>query len=332
MLGARYLVEGSVRQTGEDLRVIAKLIDGSDGHAIWAKTLDAKIDDLIRVESDIAHQIAAMIVPELECTVQPSLAEIHEDAASWAHYQRGMHYLGKYTKDDTRRARECFDKALGIDPDYARGHAGLAYSHHRDILHDYTKSRETSANLALKEASRSVELHDSDPFSHLVMGYACLWSDRLEQSIAEFERTLELNPSDAMAHISLGGALDAIGRPKAAIPHYEAGIRLNPQDPRASLYYALLARAHLNARSYETAIEWSKTSLSRRSGNPHALLILAISLAHGGRFGEAKDALSKLHGAENDLLSKSAIWTLYRNAEDRWHLWDGLRKARFAED
>lgn len=326
-LGARYVIQGSVRHANDRVRIVVDLADGRFGQSIWSERFDADFSDLLDVQDEIAKRISATVVPEIEDDVMVNLGSLHDNLDAWDCYQHGMRYLGRYTKDDNDQARDWFQKALDIDSDYARGFAGLSFSYHREILNNYSDNVPQAAERAVDAALKAVKLDDADPLSHLVLGYAYFWSREPIKAIEAFRRTLELNPSDAMAHISLGASLDARGQPELAIPHLETGIWLNPGDPRTPLYFTLLARANLNARRYEESVKWSRKSISRHPENSDAFVALLIGLGHLGLKVEAQKALSEIARTDEQFPTLGSIWKVYSDESLREHLREGLRKA-----
>jgi len=326
-LGARYIIEGSARHSRDRLRIVVGLADGWSGHCIWTERFDAAFENLLDIQDEIAKRISATLIPEIEDDVTLKLGSIHDNLGAWECYQHGMRYLGRYTKRDNHQARECFQKALKIDPAYARGFSGLSFSYHREALNGYTDNIAQTAESALDAALEAVSLDDADPLGHLVLGYAYFWSREPSKAMTAFGRTLELNPSDAMAHISLGASLDANGQPESAIPHLETGIWLNPKDPRTHMYLTLLARANLNAGRYEESVKWARKSISREPKSSDAFIALLIALGHLDRNDEAQRALSEIMQTDKQFPTLSPIWKVYSQESAREHLREGLRKA-----
>ncbi|MDH3691730.1 MAG: hypothetical protein OEU36_19985, partial [Gammaproteobacteria bacterium] len=142
-LGARYLVEGSVRKGGGNrVRITAQLIDGASGHHIWAERYDRELVDIFEVQDEITQHIAATIAPELDkAEFKRSTAKHSEDLNAWDFCLRGMSMIREYTPEGNAKAREMFNNAIAIQPDYADAHAGLALSYNRDILLQCTEDR-----------------------------------------------------------------------------------------------------------------------------------------------------------------------------------------------
>ncbi len=331
-LRVRYVLEGSVRKADNRVRITAQLIDAVSGHNIWAEKFDRDLADIFELQDEISQRITATVEPELERAEQKRyVMKKPQNLKAWDYYQHGMSLLYEFTKEGNERAREMFEKAVALDPNYSRAFSGLAYSHHLDIWLGYTDSRENSAAKCLEAARTAVTFDDTDAFAHMVVGAAFSWACRHDLAIAAEERAVEINPSNAVAHVTLGHALNCAGRSEEGIPHIEKGLQLNPRSSRNHLYMALLARTHLSARSYEQAVEWARKAINRQSDYLDAHLVLAASLGHLGRRTEGRAALDECQHIQPDFVEKQVGLEVYQNRVDNEHILDGLRKAGLPE-
>ncbi len=327
-LGARYVLEGSVRKGGNRVRITAQLIDAGTGHHLWAERLDWELEDIFELQDKVTQRIVATMAPELDRAEQKrSITKKPKDLDAWDSYQRGMALLSEFTKEGNARAREMFEHAIQLDPTYGQAFSGLAQSHNRDLMLEFWDSREDSAAKCLEAARRGVALDDTDSFAHLLMAIAHMWPGRMEFAIAEATRAVELNPSNAFAYGVLGTALDSVGRSEDGISALEKAFQLNPRDNQNHILINILARAHLTARRYEEAVEWARKAIHRRSDFPHGHYILAASLGHLGRRDEARAALDECERIQPGFIDKRARWEPYRNPADNQHILDGVRKA-----
>jgi len=129
-LGAQYVIEGSVRKSGNRVRVTAQLINAETGHHVWAERYDRDLQDIFELQDDLTSKIAATTAPELERSEHRRAAEGRpRDLGTWDRVQQGMAQLYEFSKDGNERARETFNKALAIEPNYSRAHTGLAWTH-----------------------------------------------------------------------------------------------------------------------------------------------------------------------------------------------------------
>ena len=331
-LGARYVLEGSVRKSGSRVRVTGQLIDAETGHHVWAERLDRELEDIFDLQDELAARIAATVAPEIErAESERTTRKPPGSMDAWDHVQRGFSHLDAYSKDGNVRAREAFEAAIAIDPDYGRAFAGVSLSHSRDLLFEFTDSRAETIALAIAAAERAVALDQSDSAAHAVLSVAYMWPGRFQNVIAEGRRAVELNPNNAFARSIFGTALDSVGEADNGIRELEISLQLNPQDPQSHIFMNTIARAHLIARRHEDTVLWARKALERRANFPHALHLLASALGHLGRADEARQALDQCEAAQPDFVARRASWQPYRDAADNEHIHAGIRLAEWTQ-
>lgn len=327
-LGARYVLEGSVRKSENRVRITAQLIDANTGHHLWSERFDRPLEDVFDLQEEIAQRIGAIVEPELGRVEQKrAAAKKPKSLDAWDYYQRGMSYLYEFTKDGNAKARNLFQRAIELEPDYGQPFTALAYSYQLEIFQEFTDCREDSINRLRDAARRAVDLDDADSMAHLMLFFPCRWSGQDEMAIAEAERAVQLNPSNALAHYHLGNILDLTGESESGIAAMERGLQLNPKDPRIHFMMSGLARAHLNARRYEEAAQWARKSIHRRSDDPRAHAVLAAALAYMGQLEEARTSFDQCERTRHGFTEESVLLREYRNPSDNEHILAGLRKA-----
>jgi len=327
-LGARYILEGSVRKTGNRVRITAQLIDASTGHHIWAERLDRDLEDVFQLQDELTLRIATTVEPQLRQVEHKRLiSKTTNDLNAWDCYLRGMSHLHRMTKEGNVSARRMFERAVELDPTYGEAFAALAHSHLRDILLECTESREDSLAEAFAAARRAVALGKASAYAHSILSQAYLWRNEHRLAVAEAERAVELNPYDADLLGSLGNRLDLAGDGEAGIAKMEEAQRLYPQNPEIHMSMAFLARAYLNARQYERSVEVAQKAVDRQPDSPHAHYILAMGLGHLGRRDEARAALDACERLHPGFATKRADWQPYPEPAKNKHLRNGLRKA-----
>ena len=326
-LGARYVVEGGVQKNAGRVRVTAQLIDGDTGHHIWAEKFDRDLHDIFDLQDDITQHIAAVIVPSLEQAEYRRLAKKQTEALdAWDWYLRGKAHLNELTKQGSIDSRAMFEKSIEIDPDYARAHAEIAYSHYRDIVAGYTENDDKSLRRCLASAQRAVALDDDDAWSHVTLGMAYARSRRFEQALAQGEKAIELDPT-GMGQVFYGIQLNYLQRPSEGIPHIEKGLELSPKDPRCHFYMSRLADAHLQCGEYEQAIDWARKAIVRRPDYFDGYLILAASLAQRNSEIEARTALDECKRIEPKVSDRIKRMWFYLSAEELEQMCSALRKV-----
>ncbi len=229
-LGVCYLLEGSVRRVGADLRITAKLIDGRSNRQLWAERFDRTHDKLFEVQSEIAAAVTAAVTERLAEPTPDSdgggpgteSREAHE------HYLRGRAFLKEMTRQSVELSRGSFEHALEIDPDYALAHAGLAEAismlgFHYDYAGDLLDS-------ALVHCERALALNPGLAEAHCSRGRLHSLLDRIAESEGDFARAIELSPRLHTAHYYRGLMYLVDGRPHEARGSMERAFELDPQD------------------------------------------------------------------------------------------------------
>jgi adenylate cyclase len=326
-LGARYILEGSVRRAGNRVRISAQLIDAGTGHHVWAEKFDRQLEDIFDVQDEITNRIAATIVPELEHFEQKkSVAKRTEDLNAWDHYVRGMEHFYRETCEDNAHARTMFQLAAEQDPNYSDAWARLGWVHARDVQLGCTTDPEDSLRKGFAAARKAVALDDSSALAHISLGSVHIWAEETELGLAEAQVALQLNSNFAHAAMAVGNRLDLVGQTEAGIAQMERSLQLNPRDPMRWRYMAYLARAYVSLEEYDTAAEWGQKAVSLRPESPDALFRQAICLAHLDRVEEARSLLDRCDAIEPGFIAQRAHWQPYSDLRRNEHLLAGLRR------
>ena len=324
-LGARYVLEGGIRKAGERIRITAQLVDAETGHHVWADKFDSTIDDIFDVQDEISKKIVVTIQPELaQAELEKATVKRPENLTAWDLILRGMAFANKHTLDDHDSAREAFESAIDLDPDYAGAWAGLAWSYLAKIALVGTDERQNLLETGLQAALRAVELDDRSSFAHYVLGVAYAWEEQYTKSISEAEISLQLNPYHAQAYMGLGNRLDLAGRTAEGISKMEQGLHLSPRDPFSPVVMAYLSRAHLSQEQPAEALGWIEKAVNLKSNSPDLQYRYAICLAHLDRVEEAKKALNECERLDPGFLEKRKHWRPYSDDERNHRFFVGM--------
>lgn len=331
-LSARYVIEGSVRRSGNRVRVTAQLIDAEKGHHLWADKFDRALDDIFEIQDEITRQIVSAVEPEMERAERNKTATTRaSNLSAWDCYLRGREFLHKLTPPDNANARAMFEKAIELDPKYSDAFAGLASGYMRDILLEAAGDRKAWEEKAFIAARQAVSLDNSSSIAHLALGTAYIYRGQHQLSIAETRTAVELNPSNTPACLALGNRLDIVGASDEGIPLLEDALSLHPRDPISHLYFGLLARAYINAHEYEKALSCLTEAIRRQPEYPHTYYMLAICMGHLGNVKEAREAARRCDQLHPGFIRKRTHWNIYLDPDANHHLTEGLRKAGLVE-
>jgi adenylate cyclase len=308
-LGASYVIEGSVRKAGSQVRITVQLIDAATGHHVWAERYDRRIDDIFEVQDEITERIACTVAPELErAERQHATAKPPSDFKAWDYYLRGMSALHELTADGNRRSREMFELALALDPSYSRNWTGLAYSHYRDAFLAFTEDREQSIAQCLEAARQALARDDGDAVAHFVLSRGLQLAGKPDAALREARLAIELNPNDSGGHASLGALLIVTGHADEGLVELDRALRLSPKDPRAPIYLGLQSGGHLVAGRYAEAAACAREALHRQPNEPASRALLAASLALAGDVAQAREALAL--GPSIDAARLDRLWVI----------------------
>jgi len=330
-LGARYVVEGSVRKSGRRVRVTAQLIRADTGHHIMAERYDRDLTDLFELQDEITRAIAGRIEPELLKFERERVAErpqLSEDA--YELYQRGLFHHYRQNKADNIEAQAYFRRALTLDAQYPQATAALSISLSSAAMTGWADDANACFEDAYHLAQQAVARDPRYPNAHFALGLACMWTRRSKCGIAAFEEAIKFNPSFAAAHVLLGQMYLYAGRPEETIELAEKGIRLSPSDPRLFIWLPALAGAHYQLRHYEQAVEIGRRSWTLNRNWPPGLRYVVAGLAELGRIEEAQDPLAELRRLNSNLaFVEGNFQRLFNDRAAVDHIINGLRKAGF---
>jgi TolB-like protein/Flp pilus assembly protein TadD len=253
-LGVRFLLMGRIRHRDNRIRIDAELADCTAGAHLWSRKYDAEESDLFSLQDEISEQIAAEIAPELGLLEGQRLNATREtDLDAWECCHKGFYHLYRFTINDLKLARECFDRALMIDEGNARAYAGLAYVAIQMAFYGSLQNRAEALETALDCSRQAVHLDQWDAFGRFALGRTYSLLQRFDDARAELERAIRMNASFAQAYFALGFALTNSGQAKNAIPLFEKAVLLSPRDPHLWTFHHLRAMAHFRLNEMQSA-------------------------------------------------------------------------------
>ena len=327
-LGVRYVLEGSVRKSGNRVRINSQLIDVVDGRHLWAERYDRELADIFVVQDEITESVVGSIEPQLFLAEDiRSKQKPPANLDAWGCVARALSHYAQFSEQSFRTAQMWLEQAIERDPEYARALALLA--HVRGIMaFSGWEEDETPVYLAAMEtARRAVALDRDDPWVHMAVGSLAIQMRRHDEAIVCLSKAVELNPNFALAHSNLGRALAAVGRVEEAIEHTARALRISPRDPQKHLFLVRYGTAHFAAGRYGAAAEWYRKAISERPEFINARRLLVAAYALDGDIESARSALGDLKQRQPAL---SLAW-IDRHSEMgdavRERLIEGLRGA-----
>jgi tetratricopeptide (TPR) repeat protein len=326
-LGVRYVLEGSVRKSGNRVRITAQLIDATTGGHLWAERFDRDLTDIFAVQDDVTqHIVGALALNLTEVDQQRLVTEQTDNLEAYDCFLRGREQLWRFTREQNNQARELLQHAIELDPKFAPAYAFLAIAHGLDYINRWSPSPSMSVEQAEELATRAVALDDRNPYAHWALGIINLHLRRHDMAIREAERSISLAPNLAEGHESLGNTLHYSGRSEEALACFDRAMALNPYYPDMFLHFQ--AQAMFQLGRYKDAVASLKRRLVRNPGTDVSRVLLAASYGHLGRFDEARVEWQEALRVNSDYSLEYRRKVLpYKNPADFELMVDGLRKA-----
>jgi TolB-like protein len=333
-LGVRYVLEGSVRRTGNKVRMTGQLIEAASGTNLWADRFEGTLDDIFELQDQMAQSVVGAIAPQLErAEIERAKRKPTESLDAYDYYLRGTAKLHSGSRASIDAALPLFYKATELDPEFASAYGMAAWCYFwRKVNHWMADPpRETAEGIRL--ARLAVELGRDDAVALTRGGHALghLAGD-LDGCIALLDRALLLNPNLAPAWF-LGGFLRALyGETDAAIEHVARAVRLSPLDPEMFRMQAGMALAHFFAGRFDAAAAWAEKAVGNLPSFLAAVGLLAASHALAGRMDRATQAMQRLRTLDPMFrVSTLADWLPIQRPQDLARLAEGLRLAGLPE-
>jgi len=292
-LNVRYLLEGSVRRSGNRIRVNTQLIDAENDAHLWAERFDYAADDLFALQDEVTSRIANEFNLEV-IRAEAARPSDHPDALDCI--LRGRAALNRgLTPENYSEAMGFFETALRLDPESVAARAFMAQALVGRVLELMANSAEDDLKRAERMIEQVLAAWPRHAFAHYVRGQVLRAQNRFEEAIAEYEVALALDRNSVNALAGLGQCKFFTGALDEVIPTHEQAIRLSPRDPWLPNWYWRIGRVHLLESRIDEAIYWIEKArnANARLAGPHAWLASAYGLK-----GEAEPAANELAQAQ----------------------------------
>jgi adenylate cyclase len=324
-LGAGYLVEGSVRQVGDRVRVIAELVDTRDGRVLWSSRFDEALADVFALQDAIITQIVgALAVRVARIEQRRVLAKPTGNLEAYDYVLRARPALQRPTRANVVEARALLRRAIELDPNYAAAYAALADTYHLDVSMGWAQSPAASLARAGEMAIKALSLDDSEVRAHVILGRIHIFYQRYEEAKAEIDRAIEINPNDALGLAGRGNILMWSGETDAAIAALELAQRIDP-DLNPIDRFALSLAYYLKGR-YAAAIEQAELNLRATAGANFSRIVLAIAYAQNNMADDAAREVATIRRLDPGF-DPHSFGSKFLNPADLDHLRDGFRRA-----
>ena len=333
-LGVRYILEGSLRQAANRVRITGQLVDATTGANLWSERFEGRIGDIFALQDQLTTDVVGAIAPQLErAEIERAKHKPTESLDAYDYYLRAMANLHHGTRETVEEALSLLAKAIALDPDYAPAHAMAAWCHFWRKVNGWMVDRAREIAEGTRLTRRAIELGMDDAVALTRAGHALAHlAGDLDAGLALIDRAKVLNPNLAAAWFL--GAFVRVwrGDPDGAIEHFTQAMRLSPLDPEMYRMQAGMAVAHLFAGRFDEASSWAEKSFRDLPSFLMVVAIIAASHALAGHADEARRAMQRLRQLDPTLrISNIRDWLPIHRAQDLAIFADGLRKAGLPE-
>jgi len=334
-LGVEYLLEGSIRRAGQRLRITAQLSDAATGLHIWSERYEAPVEQVFELQDRMIQAVVGALAIRIDEELLRKSRRLGDGGLGayecWLH---GKECLDRGTPESGAQVRDFFRQALDLNPDYARGYAGMAMVYFSDWnCHGWDRWEQCETK-AFDYARKAIALDDRDHVSHCILSRIHLFRRQFEQASKHLERAMALNPNDADCLVRMAASQAQLGDSAAGVALGDAALALNPRYP--DWYVVFVGLANLMAARHERAV-----TLMERA--PDAFIdvraFLALSHAYLGQLDKAREHAEAFRAAyERKIdpgrpadMTAAMRWVLhvtpFRLDSDATYLRKGLKKA-----
>ena len=309
-LEAGYILEGSVRKSGDRIRISTQLIDGGSGNLLWSDHYDRDLEDIFAVQDEITQTVVAAI--------QPTLAKAERDRATvrnpknlgaWDFYHRGMSHLfdkGEFGQPrEIALAKESFRNCIALDPNFSRAYSGLAHCLLFENILALTDDLAAIIDENISVARKAIALDPEDAFAHMMLAAAYMRNQDPEAAFRAGLAAIEINPRYAWAYMFVGSPSIRMGRAEDGIAYLKTGLRLGKHEPGRGPMMAWLAVGYNILGEYESALDWARQSLEQPTTQFWGNIALVVALVNLDRTEEAIEARKVLQQRQPHLTTKS---------------------------
>jgi TolB-like protein len=326
-LGVGYLVEGSVRKSGDRVRITAQLNDAATGSQLWAERYDRGLSDVFAVQDEITEAIVAAIEPQIYAAENfRARRKPPESLDAWDLLMQALSHYWKVTPEDNVAAQDLLERAIAIDPNYAQALAVLSASHIFGA-HMGWEPIATGVQAAEYTGLAALRADREDCWAHLAVAGVHVHRRRLDEALAEIEMALSLSPNFSLALSYYGLVLSYAGRWREGAEAARRALRLSPRDPFSAICSGVAAYAEFVGRNYHEAIRLAREGVRQRFNFVGAYRVLTAAAAMAGEIDVAKDALRELRRAQPNISLAWIAGQMPLNDGERDHYLEAFRRA-----
>lgn len=337
-LGVQYILEGSVRRAGDQVRINAQLIDALGGHHIWADRYDSQVEDVFALQDKVLQEITSATAVQLTAAEQAGFGINETDfPAAYDAVLSGLDLQRRGGEQDVADAIEAFERAVSIDPDYSRAYAGLAAAHWRRVQSVWLAAMGGGFERAWRAMHENLDLAMRDPsaLAYSIKAESLVEQGRHTEAFDELDKALALAPHDPDIHVAKAKVLNATGRAAEAEAAVRYALRFDPH--MANRYLRELGVAQLHQKKYDDTVATMRRVLARDTDVVADFITLISALGHLGQTENVPDLIQRYNAIAvpsfyDELTAQESHYWWYGDMFGydrayRHHLVDGLVKA-----
>ena len=324
-LGVRYVLEGSVRRAGKQIRITAQLIDALTGNHVWADRYDRDLEDIFSVQSEVATQVAKALAVTLKANENERLfQEYTTNIDAYDVFLQARRTVDKPSKGNILRGEQLFKRVIELDPNFAGGYAGLSFNYSVQIRFQYSSTPSSHLTRAFELANKAIEIDHGYAWGHIALGGAYLAKGEASAAVEAVRQALILEPNGYEPNLFMGFYLQFAGESERAVEHLLVAKRLSPVESVRDR--AFMSMAQFMNRNYDETVRLGR----RNSKNSRVMLAAAYTLLD--RPDKAAEIVTKLLETHpNFNLSQWSYGKLWEAEENRARLYNAAKQAGIPE-
>ncbi len=332
-LGVRYVLEGSVRRSGQKIRVTAQIIDALKGVYLWGEKYDREVDDVFAVQSEITEQVVKAMSVTLKANEHDRVFQKYiTNIDAYDTFIRARSTVDNPIRANIEKGEELFKRTIELDPGFAGGYAGLSFNYSVKARFHYGEDPEEDARRSLELAQKAIAVDDNFPWSYIALAGAYLANGKHDNAVDAARHAVAIQPNGYEANLFMGFYLNFAGQPDRAVEYLETANGLSRIDTIRGLSF--LGMAYFTAGRYADCAAVYKRRFERFGGpdSPIGHVFLAAAQAKLGEVDEAARTAERFRRKYPKFHMSKWLWiNNYKKQEDRIRLYSAAIAAGISE-
>jgi adenylate cyclase len=294
-LGVRYVCEGSVRSSGNRIRVTVQLSDAQTGNSVWSDKYDGNLDDIFEFQDQITQVLSNQIHQEVNYIELSNIKKRDTvNFKAWELYQRGLNSLYLMNKESLNEAADLFSKSIEIDNNFGQAYSYLAFTISHFVFLGFSKKPEDDIKNAKFYVEKALDCDNRDSLAHEMLARIYSLSKNHDQAVEAAKKAIECNVNSSSAYMFYASALTFANRCEEALEPIDQAIKLSPRDPRTFNFLMNKAMIVGEMGDLKLSVDLARKAVAIPQGDFRPALILAIYCAKSGLLDEAQKAIERV--------------------------------------